>query len=89
MDYQTPMTKESKHLTLSTNNGLYQFNFMPFGIVNATETLIGIVRSLLKGLQNIATYMDDMCIDTNAFKEQITLSEIFQGISNAELTIKP
>lgn len=47
-------------------------------------------RSLPRGVQNVSTYMDDMCIHTVSFDEHPdTLSQVFERIKNAGLTIKP
>lgn len=89
--YQEPMTKESKHFTaFSTNKGLYEFNYMPFGLVNASATFIRMTRSLLRGVKNVSTYMDDMCVHTSSFDEHLqTLEKVFDRLKNAGLTVKP
>ncbi|BFZ12592.1 hypothetical protein BsWGS_15631 [Bradybaena similaris] len=89
--YQIPMTASSKHLTaFSTPKGLYEFNYMPFGLVNAPATFVRMTRSLLKDIPNIATYIDDMCVYTATVREHLNiLSTVFSRIQSNGLTIKP
>lgn len=89
--YQIPMTAESKHLTaFSTPMGLYKFNYIPFWLVNAPATFVRMTRSLLKGIKNIATYIDDMCVYTPTFKDHIdVLQKVFMRIKDNGLTVKP
>lgn len=74
----------------STNKSLYRFYYMAFVLVNAPATFIRMSRSLLSGVNKIATYMDNMCVHNSIVGEDITtLSKLFQRISNAGLTTKP
>lgn len=47
---------ESKHLTaFSTSLGLYEFNFTPFGLVNAPATFVRMMRALMKGIPKVVS----------------------------------
>ncbi|BFY99110.1 hypothetical protein BsWGS_02150 [Bradybaena similaris] len=89
--YQIPLTPESKHLTaFSTSLGLYEFNFMPFGLVNAPATFVRMMRGLLKGISNVVSYIDDVCMYTDNFEDHIVLMEkVFNRIRENGLTVKP
>ncbi|BFZ09104.1 hypothetical protein BsWGS_12143 [Bradybaena similaris] len=89
--YQIPLTPESKHLTaFSTSLGLIEFNFMPFGLVNAPATFVRMTRALLRGVPNVLTYIDDMCIFTETFDEHLVImTKVFDRLRDNGLTIKP
>ncbi|PIK42011.1 putative retrovirus-related Pol polyprotein from transposon [Apostichopus japonicus] len=70
--WQIPMAKESKPLTaFVTNDGLYQFNTMPFGLVNAAATFSRVMRKLLRGLDNVHNYIDDILIHTETWESHL------------------
>ncbi|BFZ03151.1 hypothetical protein BsWGS_06190 [Bradybaena similaris] len=89
--YQIPLTAESKHLTaFSTTLGLYEFNYMPFSLVNAPATFVRMMRSLLKGISNVVSYIDDVCMFNNNFEQHVILLEkVFQRERENGLTVKP
>lgn len=62
-----PMTAEPKRLiAFSTPIGQYELTYMTFCLINASATFVRMTRSLLRGIQNKDTYIDDMyvCIPT-------------------------
>ncbi|XP_068227703.1 uncharacterized protein [Palaemon carinicauda] len=73
-----------------TPDGQYEFLKMPFGMVNAGATYVKCMRTLLKGLDNVESYIDDLLVHTKSWSEYLkTLQELFQRIRNANLTIRP
>lgn len=88
--YQLPLTAQSKHLTpFSTCLGLYKFNFMPFGLVNAPSTFVRMMRALMKGIPNVVTYIDDICIYTDTFEHHMSvMTKVFQRVKDNSLTVK-
>ncbi|XP_068225262.1 uncharacterized protein, partial [Palaemon carinicauda] len=73
-----------------TPDGQYEFLKMPFGMVNAGATYVKCMRTLLKGLDNVESYIDDLLIHTKSWSEHLeTLQELFQRIRNANLTVRP
>ncbi|BFZ05447.1 hypothetical protein BsWGS_08486 [Bradybaena similaris] len=89
--YQIPVTKDSRYLTaFAAPQGLFEWVYMPFGLVNAPATFVRMTRLLLKGLSNITTYMDDMCVNNDNYEDHIaSLRQVFERIKQANLTIKP
>lgn len=85
------MTKQSRHLTaFAALQGLFEWLYMPFGLLNVPANFVQMTRLLLKRVQNVTTYKDDMCVNNNDYEQQIeTLREIFQRIKKAKLTVKP
>ncbi|XP_068221304.1 uncharacterized protein [Palaemon carinicauda] len=73
-----------------TPDGQYEFLKMPFGMVNAGATYVKCMRTLLKGLDNVESYIDDLLVHTKSWSEHLeTLQELFQRIRNANLTVRP
>ena len=87
------MAKESKHLTaFITHNGLYQFNMILFGLVNsaAAATLSRVMRKLLKGMNGVQNYIDDILIHTQTWDEHMNrLREVSQRLRRENLTARP
>ncbi|XP_068213208.1 uncharacterized protein [Palaemon carinicauda] len=73
-----------------TPDGQYEFLKMPFGMVNAGATYVKCMQTLLKGLDNVESYIDDLLVHTKSWSEHLeTLQELFQRIRNANLTVRP
>ncbi|XP_071964120.1 uncharacterized protein [Antedon mediterranea] len=89
--WQVPMDEASKPLTsFLTPDGLFQFNVMPFGLVNAPATFSRIMRKLLKGMDNTLNYIDDILIHTASWDQHMKcLSELFGRLRRANLTARP
>ncbi|PIK60000.1 hypothetical protein BSL78_03079 [Apostichopus japonicus] len=89
--WQIPMAKESKPLTaFVTHDGLYEFNMMPFGLVNSGATFNRVMRKLLKGIENVHSYVDDILIHTQTWEEHLQrVKEVFTRIKKANLTARP
>ncbi|XP_068213402.1 uncharacterized protein [Palaemon carinicauda] len=59
-----------------TPDGQYEFLKMPFGMVNAGATYVKCMRTLLKGLDNVESYIDDLLVHTKSWSEHLeTLQE--------------
>ncbi|XP_046407908.1 uncharacterized protein LOC124172512 [Ischnura elegans] len=90
--YQVPVAEESKHLTaFVTSDGLYAFNRMPFGLVNAPAVfsrMMKIVERKMKPLK-ILVYMDDILIPSATIEEGFEKLERFLQIMREEgLTLR-
>ena len=88
-----PIRDQDREKTaFSTPWGLYEFNYMPFGLCNAPATYSRLVQKVLEGIPtDIALpYLDDTCIHTVGFDEHISaLEQVFQAHENAGLTLQP
>ena len=73
-----------------TPDGLYEFLKMPFGMVNSAATLKRGMRKLLKGMNNVEFYWDDILVHTRTWEEHLkTLRELFRRLAQAGMTIRP
>ncbi|KAJ8022389.1 hypothetical protein HOLleu_37270 [Holothuria leucospilota] len=89
--WQVPLSPESKPLTaFRTSKGLFEFNRMAFGLVNAAATFSRIMRRLLEGLDNAHNYIDDILVHTPTWEEHmIAVREVFERLRRATLTARP
>ena len=67
---QLPLDDESKkYTTINTSDGLYQFNYLPFGIASSSGIFQSFISKVLNGIDNIIIYQDDILIFAES-KEQ-------------------
>ena len=85
------MNVDDKEKTaFSSPLGLFQFVRMTFGLVNAGATYERMMRKLLSGMQGVANYVDDVIVYSATWDEHMfSLSELFNRVKEASLTIKP
>ena len=63
--WQVPVAPGNIHKTaFSTPNGVYEFLRMPFGMVNSGATLTRAIRKLLRGMENVKNYVDNILVHT-------------------------
>lgn len=89
--WQIPLSEESRAKTaFSTDTGLYQFRFMPFGIKTAPAIFTRLMRRLLGAVPGVLYYYDDVLIASNTWEEHLaTLREVLEKIRAAGLTVRP
>lgn len=89
--WQVPLTKQAKPLTaFVTPNGLYQFKTMPFGLVNAPATFSRVMRNLLRGMDCVHNFIDDILVHTVSWEKHLeVLRELFKRLRKANLKAKP
>ena len=89
--WQIKIKEEDKEFTSFTcHKGLFQYNVMPFGLVNAPATFNRMMRRLLQNEQTLSSYFDDVLSHTGSWDTHMTsLQEFFTRIRNAHLTLKP
>ena len=62
---QLPLDDESKKFTvINTTEGLYQYNFLPFGLSSSPGIFQSFISHVLDGIDNIIIYQDDILILT-------------------------
>ena len=73
-----------------TPDGSYEFLKMPFGMINSAATLKRAMKKLLRGLDNVEFYWDDILVHTRTWEEHIkALRELFRRLLAAGMTIRP
>ena len=92
--WQVPMEEQSKKYTAFVlpghNGGHYEFNVMPFGLVNSAATFSKIMRKLLHGMENVHNYIDDILIHTETWEKHLeVLKEVLKRLREARLTARP
>ena len=76
---QIPLNDESKHLTtINTSDGLYVYNYLPFGLSVSPGLFQAYMCKILNDLSNVIVYQDDILImSSNISDHNTTLSKIF------------
>ncbi|GFO04002.1 Zinc finger protein [Plakobranchus ocellatus] len=68
----------------------YEFLRMPFGMINSGATLTRAVKKLLRGMDNVVDYIDDLLIHTEIWEAHVkTLSELFKRLQETNFTVGP
>lgn len=76
--WQIPMDEKSKHITaFSTHRGHYQFNVMPFGLINAPSTFQRWISDIFFDLRynGVLVYMDDILVHAREEQDFVILFE--------------
>ena len=91
--WQVEVAPEHRQKTaFCTQEGLYEFNVMPFGLCNAPATFQRLMDSVLAGLQWSAclVYIDDIIIMGRSFEEHLqNLQQVFERLKLAGLKLHP
>ena len=83
-------TASKEKTAFSTQEGLYTFKIMPFGLVCAPAVFTKLMRTLLRGVKGVDNYTDDILIHTASFDDHVKfLEEVPKPLSEANMTAKP
>ena len=87
---QFELDDEAKKLLVwSTHKGLMQMNRLPFGIAPASAKFQRYIEQTLQGIDNCATYLDDIVVTGSTKKQHLeTLEKVLGQLRNAGLTVK-
>jgi transposase InsO family protein len=90
--HQLPMDKDSREYTaFKTEDGLFHYKRMPFGLANAPSSFQKMINATLLGLRgvNLQIFIDDVCVGSDTWAEHITmLDKVLKVISKSNLTLK-
>ena len=90
--WQVALEESDKEKTaFSTLQGHYEFNVMPFGLINAPATFQRLMECALAGLTNeqCLIYLDDIIVFSSSFVEHLQrLRNIFVALRQARLQLK-
>lgn len=89
--WQIPLGENSKQYTaFPTEEGLYEFNVLPFGLVCAPASFNRLMREVLDGLSGVKFFLDDILVHSNDWESHVVILEaVFQRLRDAGLTAKP
>ena len=91
--WQVELEEEDRAKTaFCTNEGLFEFKVMPFGLYNAPATFQRLMDVALSGLQwtSCLVYHDNIIVMGRTFEEHLSnLDSVFARIREAGMKIKP
>ena len=90
--WQIQMDPKARQKTaFITQNGLYEFNVMPFGLCNAPATFQRLMQQVLAGLESFCSvYIDDIIVFSEAVEEHVDhLRQIFARLRRFFLKLHP
>ena len=91
--WQVAMDPEDAEKTaFITENGLYEFNVLPFGLCNAGATFQRLMQLALSGLtwEQVLVYIDDLIVHSKSFEEHLShLKQVFDKLAAAGLKMSP
>ena len=68
--------------------GLYQYNFMPFGMKNAPTTLKRLINQLTQDLDGCEGYIDDTVIYGKTWQQHLEcIRSLFNRLTQANFTV--
>ena len=89
--WQIGMDSESKKYTaFTTEEGLFEWNVMPFGLVNSTATFSRFMQTMLANIKHVVHFVDDICVHTKDIKTHLqTVREVLNRLREHGATIAP
>ena len=92
--WQVELAEEDKEKTAFTAGplGFYEFNVLPFGLVNAPATFQRVIQLAMGDLHltKCLLYLDDIIVYSRTFEEHLDrLCSVFQRLRSAGLKLKP
>ena len=91
--WQVGIAEEDKEKTaFTTQEGLFEFNVMPFGLCNAPATFQRLMDLTLAGMlwAECLVYLDDVIIFGRTFEEHLSnLRSVLKRLREANLKVKP
>nr|VZI16354.1 unnamed protein product [Spirometra erinaceieuropaei] len=68
---------------VTTPFGLFEFTRMPFGLRNATQTFQGFIDQVLRGLDFVYAYIDDLLVaSSDAAEHEVHLRQLFERLDS-------
>ena len=73
-------------VVINTHRGLFRYNRLPFGVSSAPGIFQRMMENLLRGIDKVVVYIDDILI-TGTFEEDhlSTLEEVLKRLQDAGL----
>ena len=90
--WQIPLEESAKEKSgFVTPFGHFQFNVMPFGMVNSGATFVRLMKIILEGMEEFSdAFIDDVIIFSASFPEHVDhLIQVLSSFRKAHITAKP
>ena len=91
--HQIPMDKDSKAKTaFSTHQGSFQWNVLPFGLMNAPSSFQMLMSQVFRGMtfKHLIIYIDDLLVYSKSFSDHLEhLQAVFDRLRGARLRLHP
>ena len=87
--YKVELTERARTISaFITPFGLFQYNVMPFGMSNAPSTFQRLIHDIIRDLEGVYAYLDDIVIVGDTWEEHFhRLTLLFEKLTKANLTI--
>lgn len=87
--FQVPLTERASEVSAFVmHEGLYRFKVLPFGMKNAPATFQRLMNSVMKGLRNTVTYIDDVVTFSETWDDHAKqLRDLFEALRAAGVVV--
>ena len=87
--YQIQLDESSRdYAAFVTPKGLYNYTVMPFGLCNSPITFQRHMNMVLKDVEGVYVYIDDIVVPGNTWQEHLTkLKQVFQKLKEYDITV--
>ena len=87
---QISVSERAKQLiAFASTQGLFTFNYMPFGLCNAGATFQRVIEKIIKGVDNSTAYIDDLLTFSGSFDKHLEhLRTIFDRLKQCNVKVK-
>ena len=87
---QIQLEEESrKYVTVNTHKGLFQYTRLPFGVASAPAVFQRTMENLLKGLNNVCIYLDDILVTGSSESDHLkNLATVLEKLEEAGVRLK-
>jgi hypothetical protein len=88
--WQISVSERAKQLiAFASTQGLFTFNYMPFGLCNAGATFQRVIERIINGVDNSTAYIDDLLTYSNDFDSHlIHLRNILERLKQCNVKVK-
>lgn len=88
--WQISLSERAKKLVAFVcNKGLFQFNYMPFGLCNAGATFQRVIEKVIRNLSNSSAYIDDILTFSKVFEAHLQhLRVLLEKLKEANIKVK-